>query len=285
MTIFGIPIFPEQASSFAKDVDALYFFILATCAFFTIVVSAAVVYPRHQVPQDARGPDWRAHRGQPAARAAVERDPDDDRDGDVRVGRVGLLPPAHAAGRSAASLRRRQAVDVEVPASRRAARDQRAAPAGRPAGEDHDQLRGRAAQPLLPGVPHQDGRDPRPLHRAVVRSAEAGRVPHLLRRVLRHQPRRHDRQRHRARAGRLPGLAAGRRRGRHARAARREAVQRPGVLDLPPRYRPGPRPVAEGHRRQDRGAAGRLVGGRRRGLPARIDPDLAGEDREGLPAA
>ena len=44
MTIFGIPIFPDQASSFSKDVDALYFFILATCAFFTIVVSAAVIY-------------------------------------------------------------------------------------------------------------------------------------------------------------------------------------------------------------------------------------------------
>ena len=43
MTIFGIPIFPEQASSFAKDVDALYFFILATCAFFAIGVSVAVV--------------------------------------------------------------------------------------------------------------------------------------------------------------------------------------------------------------------------------------------------
>jgi cytochrome c oxidase subunit 2 len=44
MTIFGIPIFPEQASTFAKDVDALYFFILATCAFFAIGVSAAVVW-------------------------------------------------------------------------------------------------------------------------------------------------------------------------------------------------------------------------------------------------
>ena len=43
MTIFGIPIFPEQASVFAKDVDALYFFILATCAFFAIGVSVAVV--------------------------------------------------------------------------------------------------------------------------------------------------------------------------------------------------------------------------------------------------
>jgi cytochrome c oxidase subunit II len=44
MSIFGIPIFPEQASSFAKDVDALYFFILATCAFFAIGVSIAVVW-------------------------------------------------------------------------------------------------------------------------------------------------------------------------------------------------------------------------------------------------
>jgi cytochrome c oxidase subunit 2 len=44
MTIFGIPIFPEQASVFAKDVDALYFFILATCAFFAIGVSIAVVW-------------------------------------------------------------------------------------------------------------------------------------------------------------------------------------------------------------------------------------------------
>jgi len=44
MTIFGIPIFPDQASTFAKDVDALYFFILATCAFFATAVSIAVVY-------------------------------------------------------------------------------------------------------------------------------------------------------------------------------------------------------------------------------------------------
>jgi len=44
MQIFGIPIFPEQASVFAKDVDALYFFILAVCAFFAIGVSVAVVW-------------------------------------------------------------------------------------------------------------------------------------------------------------------------------------------------------------------------------------------------
>jgi len=44
MKIFGIPIFPDQASTFAADVDALYFFILATCAFFAIGVAIAVIY-------------------------------------------------------------------------------------------------------------------------------------------------------------------------------------------------------------------------------------------------
>jgi len=44
MKIFGIPIFPEQASTFAKDVDALYFFVFATSAFFAVVVAGAVIY-------------------------------------------------------------------------------------------------------------------------------------------------------------------------------------------------------------------------------------------------
>jgi cytochrome c oxidase subunit 2 len=44
MSIFGIPIFPDQASTFAKDVDALYFFILAVCAFFALAVAVAVIY-------------------------------------------------------------------------------------------------------------------------------------------------------------------------------------------------------------------------------------------------
>ena len=44
MKIFGIPIFPEQASTFAKDVDALYFFVFATSAFFAVVVAIAVIY-------------------------------------------------------------------------------------------------------------------------------------------------------------------------------------------------------------------------------------------------
>ena len=44
MKIFGIPVFPDQASTFAKDVDALYFFIFAVCAFFALTVAVLVVY-------------------------------------------------------------------------------------------------------------------------------------------------------------------------------------------------------------------------------------------------
>lgn len=44
MKIFGIPVFPDQASTFAKDVDVLYFFIFAVCAFFAMTVAVLVVY-------------------------------------------------------------------------------------------------------------------------------------------------------------------------------------------------------------------------------------------------
>jgi len=44
MQIFGIPIFPDQASTFAKDVDALYFFIFAVSAFFALVVAVSILY-------------------------------------------------------------------------------------------------------------------------------------------------------------------------------------------------------------------------------------------------
>ncbi|MEO8682864.1 MAG: cytochrome c oxidase subunit II [Vicinamibacterales bacterium] len=44
MSLFGIPLFPEQASTFAADVDALYFFIFAVSAFFAIAVAVAVIY-------------------------------------------------------------------------------------------------------------------------------------------------------------------------------------------------------------------------------------------------
>lgn len=41
---FDVPLFPEQASTFAPQVDALYFFSLAVTAFFTLGIFAAVIY-------------------------------------------------------------------------------------------------------------------------------------------------------------------------------------------------------------------------------------------------
>jgi cytochrome c oxidase subunit 2 len=40
----SFPLFPEAASSIARDVDYLYFFILAVSGFFALLVSALVVY-------------------------------------------------------------------------------------------------------------------------------------------------------------------------------------------------------------------------------------------------
>ena len=40
----GFRLFPEQASTFAADVDALYFFVIAVSAFFALVVAVTVIY-------------------------------------------------------------------------------------------------------------------------------------------------------------------------------------------------------------------------------------------------
>lgn len=39
----GLPLFPEQASSFAADVDALYVFIVAVSAFFAVLIAVLVL--------------------------------------------------------------------------------------------------------------------------------------------------------------------------------------------------------------------------------------------------
>src|ERR687893_111175 len=40
----GVPLFPEQASTFAPEVDNLYFFLVALTAFFSILIAALVVF-------------------------------------------------------------------------------------------------------------------------------------------------------------------------------------------------------------------------------------------------
>ena len=41
--ISGIPLFPEQASNLAPEVDHLYFFVLAVTALFAVLVAVLVV--------------------------------------------------------------------------------------------------------------------------------------------------------------------------------------------------------------------------------------------------
>src|SRR4051794_2736028 len=56
----GIHFFPEQASSFAGQVDALYFFCIAITAFFTFLVAGLIAFfaikyrrrSQHEVPPD-----------------------------------------------------------------------------------------------------------------------------------------------------------------------------------------------------------------------------------------
>ena len=42
--LFGIPLFPESASSIAGRVDALYFFLLAVSAFFSLLIAGLIVF-------------------------------------------------------------------------------------------------------------------------------------------------------------------------------------------------------------------------------------------------
>jgi cytochrome c oxidase subunit 2 len=57
----GFPLFPEQASSVAPRVDALYTFLLCVSGFFTVAIFVAIVYLaikyRHGRPQDRPHPE------------------------------------------------------------------------------------------------------------------------------------------------------------------------------------------------------------------------------------
>ena len=168
----------------------------------------------------------------------------------------------------------------------RPARDQRAARAGRPAGEaDHD-VRGRHPRPLRPGVPRQGRRHSRPLHAA---SGSSRRSPAaitcsapstaarshsgMIGQVVVHG------------AERVPGLAE-RRRGRKARSRRRARSCSPISPATPataPTRRAAGRCSTACSARPSRSQAGEH-GRRRRGLPPRVDPQPEREDHGRLPA-
>ena len=127
----GFQLFPDQASTLAPRVDNLYFFMLAVSAFFAVLVTAAVIvfaikYRRRSedevgVPIHGSLALELIWTGIPFILAMVM----------FVWGASVYFAHRASARRDARHLRRRQAVDVEVPAPRGAARDQHAARAGR----------------------------------------------------------------------------------------------------------------------------------------------------------
>ena len=135
--MFNIPFFPDQASNFAARVDSLYFFLVAVTGFFAVlVVSLVVIFAvkfRRKRPVDVGTPIHGALALEltwtfiPLVIALFM----------FVLGRQRLLRDGAAAVERDGDLCGRQAVDVEVPARHRAARDQRAAPPAGPADQGH----------------------------------------------------------------------------------------------------------------------------------------------------
>ena len=280
-----IPLFPDQASTVA--VTGGQPVLLHDCRqrvlrgggdahgrVFRDQVSAA---PRRR---GGRADSWIAGAG-----AALDGHSVRDRDGDVRVGLERLFRPGPRARGSARHLRRRQAVDVEVPAPRGPARDQRAARAGEHARAHDHHLGRRAARPVLPVVPREDRRHSRPLHAGVVQRHQDRHLPHLLRRVLRDEALGHDRLGPRAAGRRVPGVAGRHQHRRVAGAARREAVHAAGVHHVSQPQLGGPGSGPPRRMGPHRAAGQRQHGDGRRVVRPRVDSQPDGQDRRRLSAA
>ena len=134
----NLPLFPARASTMAGHVDALYFFLVAIAAFFTCLISAlilffAIRYRKERNPQATQIHGSTALElfwtGIPLAIVMVIF---------VWSSVIFFMQTRPPKG-SMEIYCRRQAVDVEVPAHRGAAGDQRTARSGGPRrAHDHD---------------------------------------------------------------------------------------------------------------------------------------------------
>ena len=155
------PLFPEQASTMAARVDALYFFLVGLTVFFSLLIAGLIVAYTVNTGGGRRTASARVIHGGLVLEITWSVIPFLITMGIFVWGASVFCGDVAAARRDAQRLRRRQAVDVEVPAPRRAARDQRAARAGRAGGEvDHD-LRGCDPRRVCAGVPREGRRHSR----------------------------------------------------------------------------------------------------------------------------
>ena len=68
-----LPLFPEQASNFAPNVDALMLFITAMCLFFAVAITAAVIYFFFKYHRKSAERDRRSDSRRHAAGNGVDR--------------------------------------------------------------------------------------------------------------------------------------------------------------------------------------------------------------------
>ena len=155
----------------------------------------------------------------------------------------------------------------------------------RPCRQAHHDLRRRDPQLLRACFPHQAGRGARPLYHHLVPAHQAGQVPPVLRRILRHQALRHDRLDLRDGAARSTrtGSAAARATGSLAIDGEK-LFQDLGLRQLPQAGRHRPLPQPRRSVRQHRAADRRRHGHGGRSLHPRIDPASQRQNRRGLPA-
>ncbi len=159
------------------------------------------------------------------------------------LGRRGVFFGVYPAGRRDARVCRRQTVDVEISASRGAARDQYLACSSRPADQAADDFRRRHPQLFRAGVSDSHGCVAAAVYVGVVSGDPARRISFVLFAILRDEPRRDGGPGDRDAGGRVPELAEFRCR-RFARASRPAGVSSTPVLELPQCRFGRPRPRA-----------------------------------------
>src|SRR5262249_18133616 len=124
----GTPLFPEQASTMASRVDNLYFFLLGLTVFFSLLIAGLIV--AYAIKFRRRSPDSIGaviHGGLmleitwPVIPLIITMVLFVWAGGCCCVGRERVLRDVEAARGNDERVRRRQAVDVEIPASRRPA--------------------------------------------------------------------------------------------------------------------------------------------------------------------
>ena len=148
----GFRLFPVRASSMAGEVDALLFFCWRSRRVMTLGIAAAIVFLAFKYRRGSKANRQTGGATAASAGSHLDRHSVRAQHGHVRLGSVGLFSPVRHARRRHGSARRRQAMDVEIPASRRPPRDQRAARAAGAAGAAEHDLAGRDPQHVRAGL-------------------------------------------------------------------------------------------------------------------------------------